>query len=66
MKKKLCKVFGKVFVRPSTLHIQREKFSFVMKRSVVISVIILALGCGLTLISTATTYFSQCVAGIIK
>ena len=48
------------------LHIQREKFSFVMKRSVVISAIILALGCGLTLISTATTYFSQCIAGIIK
>lgn len=50
----------------SNLHVQREPFPFILRRSVVISIVILVLGGGLSLISTATTYVSQLAAGIIK
>lgn len=66
MRENIRKVFRAVFIRPSNLPIQREKFSFLLRRSVLISIAILVLGSGLTLISTATTYVSQHVAELLR
>lgn len=66
VREKISKMFGKVFVNPAKLHVQREPMPFILKRSVIIGITIVAAGCVLSLVSTATTYVSQYAAGIIK
>lgn len=65
MRKKMSNILGKVWTKPSSLHIQREPIPEILKRSVIVGIAMVILGGGLSAVSTGTTYVCQLISSLL-
>ena len=66
MRERLSNISAAVWTRPSKLHIQREPIPEILKRSVIVGIVMVVLGGGLTAVSTGTTYVCQFITNLFS